>query len=351
MAEKPMSNFKTAVNELMNGKIKTDEPTASGAPIQTSSPPAGDDSSDFRSSASSFSPSGPVTSIITSAEGGTSILSSDLIIEGTVKSKSDIKLHGYIKGDVSCGGELNSTGTIDGSIDGINITLVGSTINGNINARGSVLLDNSSSVTGDIVANALTSDGKVKGNIMLKDTILLKANSSVIGNIKAKSISIETGTTIIGNMEIKAAAAPEPAPQPEPAPIPEPEPKPEPAPASDMKAETEAKPSSDSTSAATTSSASSTTPSSSAATSTASSPGSKPESASDAKTETGSKPASASDTKTETGTKPASASDTKTETETKSGTDSASAGAGSNAMADLLAKKEALRESLNKKND
>jgi len=205
MAEKPMSNFKTAVNDLMNGKLKTDEPyEEQSAPEETS-----DDRSVFRPSHTSFDSD---THESAPASGAPSVFASDLIIEGTVKSKSDIRLNGYIKGDVSCGGAIISTGTIDGNIDGTNVSLAGSTINGNINVRGTVSLDSGSAITGDITAATLMSDGKIKGNVILKEAVTLKANASIMGNIKAKSISIESGTTLVGNLEIKASSAPEPAP-------------------------------------------------------------------------------------------------------------------------------------------
>lgn len=239
MAEKPMSNFKTAVNELMNGKIRTDDPED-----QAFSEDTGDDRSTFRANYASFDSEARESA--PPAGSGTSVFAPDLIIEGTVKSKSDIRLNGYIKGDVSCGGSISSTGTIDGNIDGTNVSLSGSTINGNINVRGSVSMDNNSAVTGDITAASLVSDGKIKGNIVLKESITLKANASVMGNVKAKNIAIESGTTLVGNIEIRSASTPEPAPAPRPAPAPAPAPVPTPAPQPAPVADTPVAPANDS---------------------------------------------------------------------------------------------------------
>jgi len=203
MAEKPMSNFKTAVNELMNGKVKAEESSSR----QSFSEGSVYEPAEYRDDPPPFN----------AANASPSVFAPDLIIEGTVKSKSDIKLNGYIKGDVSCGGSIISTGTIDGNIDCANVVLSGSTINGNINVKDTVNLDSNSAVTGDIIAASLNSDGRVKGNVILKESINLKANASVIGNIKAKNIAIESGTTLVGNLEIKSANAPDiPTPTPMP---------------------------------------------------------------------------------------------------------------------------------------
>ena len=236
MAEKPVSNFKTAVNELMNGKIKTDEPFYDDGPAAPAASPAPAATSSIFPAFSKPAPV-PYSAPAESASSERSVFASDLIIEGTVKSKSDITLAGYIKGDVSCGGAISATGTIDGNIDGTNVILTGSTINGNINVRGSVALDNNSSVTGDIIANTLVSDGRIKGNIILKESIALHSNAIVYGNVKAKNIAIESGTTLVGNIEIKSGAAEPPltlsstpaAETPTPSPSPTSEPAPAPA--------------------------------------------------------------------------------------------------------------------------
>ena len=244
-----MSNFKTAVNELMSGKLKSDEPAlesqkspapqqAAGgskpeirqpapqpvpqpvapqqaqapapqqAPVPTPAPaPQAGSSSDFSSGVATLVSSAPEPA---APEGGyESILSPDLVIEGTVKSKSDITLNGHIIGDITCGGQLRSSGAIDGDIESASVTLIGSTVNGNITVRDSISMDINSSVNGDITATSLFSNGKVTGSVILKEGISLQANASVIGNIKATSISVEPGTTVIGNMEIRAV---EPAP-------------------------------------------------------------------------------------------------------------------------------------------
>ena len=191
MAEKPMNNFKSAVNDLMNGKVRTDDEDM-GVSL----------GSDYDTA-----PFGVPSTYGQSSSDLVSILSSDIIIEGTVKSKSDLKLNGYIKGDVSCGGTVVSSGTVDGNIEGSNITLVSSTINGNINVRGAIAVDSNSSVTGDIVGTSLHSNGKVKGNIILKESVTLLSNATVFGNIKAKNIQIEAGSTLVGSVEIKAVGA------------------------------------------------------------------------------------------------------------------------------------------------
>jgi len=244
MSEKS-NNFKTAVNELLSGKVKTTDESAatqaqveplvtetkvisSTVPSPSFTAPEEPRAVDYASQEATQAPvtvtSEKVrTSIYPESESVLapsfsapektqpsnmlSIFAPDLIVEGNVKSKSDVNLNGYIKGNVTCEGSINSTGTIDGNIDGTDVVLTGSTVNGNINVKGSIIIDNTSSVTGDIIGHTLISDGTINGNITLEDSISLQSNASVVGNIKARNISVEGGTSLSGSIEIKTAQA------------------------------------------------------------------------------------------------------------------------------------------------
>lgn len=197
MAEKPLNNFKSAVNDLMNGKIKTEDTTGTAYPSEVTKPLPKE-----HSSSSSF------VKVIeeTIPKNGVSILSSDLVIEGNIKSKSDIRLNGYVKGDILCEGSLVSTGTVDGNVRGIGVTLSGSTINGAVIAKGDLLLDQGSTIIGDVRSAALSVNGKIKGNVMVSGSVVLQENAMVMGNITAKSIAVENGASIKGAMEIRSAA-------------------------------------------------------------------------------------------------------------------------------------------------
>ncbi|MEA4988693.1 MAG: polymer-forming cytoskeletal protein [Anaerovorax sp.] len=197
MAERPLNNFKSAVNDLMNGKIKTEDTPGTTYSSEVTKPLYSE-----HSSSSTF------TKVVedTIPKNGMSILSSDLVIEGNVKSKSDIRLNGYIKGDILCEGSLISTGTVDGNVRGIGVTLSGSTINGNVIAKGDLVLDNSSTIIGDVRSAALSVNGKIKGNVMVSGSVILQENAIVMGNITAKSIAVENGASIKGTMEIRSAA-------------------------------------------------------------------------------------------------------------------------------------------------
>ncbi len=181
------SNFKIAVGELMGGmagigtKPREDEPLPQ---------------SHFSGGSNEFGPS------IQPLRRVESVIADDMVIEGTVTSRSDIRIHGRIKGDVSTSSSILASGIVDGNMEGENITLAGSTINGDVSAMDALLLDGEAVVVGNLAADTLELDGRVKGNLTIDQNILLKRDSIVFGDISAKSISIEEGASIKGMMNV-----------------------------------------------------------------------------------------------------------------------------------------------------
>ena len=98
------------------------------------------------------------------------LLCEGTVIVGDIKTKSDIRIDGIIKGKVITSGRLvvGSTAKIEGNIDCVNV-------------------DVSGGITGDIVASG---------------TVVLKVPAKVMGNISAGMISIEPGVVFNGNCQM-----------------------------------------------------------------------------------------------------------------------------------------------------
>jgi cytoskeletal protein CcmA (bactofilin family) len=129
-----------------------------------------------------------------------SIISADLIVNGTLTSTGDIQIDGRVEGDV------NSAGLVVGD---------------------------KAFIHGEIMAEEVTIRGRVQGSIRARK-VLLCATSHVEGNILHEAFAVETGAFFEGNCrhadnplaedmsrkttEIRSTPAPAPAPAPSSAP-------------------------------------------------------------------------------------------------------------------------------------
>lgn len=93
-----------------------------------------------------------------------SIIAPDVVIEGNIKTESEIQLDGTIMGDLSCG---------------------------------SVVMGETGSVKGVIVADTVTIRGKVDGEIRAR-TVRLEKTAVIEGDVYQEILSVESGAVITG---------------------------------------------------------------------------------------------------------------------------------------------------------
>ena len=102
----------------------------------------------------------------------TTIISRNTIITGNVRSFANV--------------------TIDGSI------MTGASMQGNLASKGRVQMDRDTIILGDIAAQYLDLNGKIKGNVDIGGKAEFKTDAIVMGNITASTITVLDGATIQG---------------------------------------------------------------------------------------------------------------------------------------------------------
>lgn len=128
----------------------------------------------------------------------TTIISRNTFIDGNVRSFANITVDGSIKGDVQISKNANLSGKVIGNLQCSNATMQGSSMQGNITSKGQIKMDRDSLILGDIDAQYLDLNGKIKGNIQVGGKAEFKQDAIIFGNINASTISVVDGATIQG---------------------------------------------------------------------------------------------------------------------------------------------------------
>ncbi len=128
----------------------------------------------------------------------TTIISRNTIIDGNIRSFANINIDGSVKGDVKITKDINVTGKVVGDIECNNSVMTGASMQGNIASKGQVQLDRDSILLGDISAQYLDMNGKIKGNIDVGGKAEFKTDAVILGNITASTITVLDGATIQG---------------------------------------------------------------------------------------------------------------------------------------------------------
>ena len=128
----------------------------------------------------------------------TTIISRNTIIDGNVRSFANINIEGSVKGDVQITKNANLSGKVVGDLECNNAVMTGSSMQGNVLSKGQVKLDRDSLILGDIAAQYLDMNGKIKGNVDIGGKAEFKTDAIIFGNINASTITVLDGATIQG---------------------------------------------------------------------------------------------------------------------------------------------------------
>ncbi len=181
--KKNNSNFKQALDEIMQGKLTTEKP-------KTEKEIKDDISKAVQQISESKSKDENVETVI----GG------GVVIEGNVKTAVKLVIRGEVTGNIVSSADVVITGKVGGSIQGNNIIVEESEIRDTIIATSQVKISEKSIVNGDIKAGSVINEGVVNGNINAR-TVTLSETSKTIGDISCTSVRISEGACLKGKLE------------------------------------------------------------------------------------------------------------------------------------------------------
>jgi len=128
-------------------------------------------------------------------------------MEGTLKTKGDVEIAGDFKGEIVSGGKVVLHAGVKSTITTVDLFLVGCKLEGNVTATGRVVIDENSTLNGNISAAEITCSGKVRGDVDVTGNLSLSERAQIVGGMKVGTMSIACGAKISGNIETKGMDA------------------------------------------------------------------------------------------------------------------------------------------------
>ncbi|MFZ7132119.1 MAG: bactofilin family protein [Eubacteriales bacterium] len=193
-----MSNFRTAFKGLVNGNNETDREETANIDILPVEDTASEENIVLMEDSTSVEDT-ILQEITTPAE--TTIITTATTINGPVISEGNIIVRGHIKGDIECI-NLRISGKVEGNISCVSAELDACTVIGDITAKEKITIKSETTLCGNLVAEDMEINGKVKGNIDVQNTISILEHASILGDVSAASIDMDKGAIIQGQIEI-----------------------------------------------------------------------------------------------------------------------------------------------------
>lgn len=141
----------------------------------------------------------------TFSKGNQTVIPKGMRIIGNIESEGRIEVLGRVDGDIVTKDDAIITGTIVGNVTGGNLLLQNCGVKGNLKSDGNITVEREAKVVGNVFAENLHLDGKIKGDIKVNQTADMANGALVIGDIETQYISTSRGTKIKGSIITNAS--------------------------------------------------------------------------------------------------------------------------------------------------
>lgn len=126
------------------------------------------------------------------------IITESTSINGDINANGSVDICGRIAGNVTCRGKLTVTGVLEGNSHSSEFFADAAKIQGEVHSSGTVKIGIGSVVIGNITANSAVIAGAIKGDVDVQGPVVVDTSAVVMGNIKSRSVQINNGAVIEG---------------------------------------------------------------------------------------------------------------------------------------------------------
>lgn len=132
----------------------------------------------------------------------TTLLAEGSVFEGTLHTKGDVEIAGVFKGDIFSEGNVKLFANIEGNVQGGNVELVTSSVQGDVSAKELLKIGPQSVIGGNIKTKDMICSGRIVGNVESSGRVTLTTGSALTGDLTATTIAVMEGALMEGRFKI-----------------------------------------------------------------------------------------------------------------------------------------------------
>lgn len=123
-------------------------------------------------------------------------------VEGKLTAKGDVEIAGQFKGELTAEGKVTICADVDSTVTAASLHLLGCRLTGDVHTTGTVVINETATILGNVFAGELICSGTIQGNLEIKGNVALDAKSNVAGDITAQTMSMSQGAVISGRLKL-----------------------------------------------------------------------------------------------------------------------------------------------------
>ena len=117
-------------------------------------------------------------------------------------TKGDVEIAGVFKGDIFSEGNVKLFANIEGNVQGGNVELVTSSVQGDVSAKELLKIGPQSVIGGNIKTKDMICSGRIVGNVESSGRVTLTTGSALTGDLTASTIAVMEGALMEGRFKI-----------------------------------------------------------------------------------------------------------------------------------------------------
>ncbi|MBR5558931.1 MAG: polymer-forming cytoskeletal protein [Oscillospiraceae bacterium] len=134
-----------------------------------------------------------------------SYLSHDAVLEGNLRTDSDVEISGRFKGNIDSKGSVTLRSNVQGNISAKGLHLSGCTLIGDVTALGMVIINHDSTICGNVTAKDISCAGKITGDLIVSGNTSLEETAWIEGVVTTSTMTVSKGAVIQGGIQIGAS--------------------------------------------------------------------------------------------------------------------------------------------------
>ena len=136
------------------------------------------------------------------AESQVTYIAPGTVVEGNLRSSGDVDIAGELVGDVTSEGSVVIRKSIKGNVNAVNLNVINCHMVGDIAVEKHVYLNEESTIDGNVEGEDVTVSGHINGNISVKGNLTLDERARVVGDVKVGTLTMARGAVIKGRLDM-----------------------------------------------------------------------------------------------------------------------------------------------------
>lgn len=124
------------------------------------------------------------------------------VFEGTLTTPGDVEIAGEIKGEIVSEGKVSLRRVGDVTISSRDLELLEATFKGDVTVKGAVIVDEKSTLQGNVRSSSVLCKGEIRGNLNVSDSVTINEGARVIGDINTAVMEVTRGALIVGQVRM-----------------------------------------------------------------------------------------------------------------------------------------------------